>query len=90
MAEAVQAPELVEAEAPAPKADPVTQSGDKERYENDLARITKSLMAQPKVSVKLQEDTYVGINGYPFLIKGKERVSVPQQVADILEEAGRI
>jgi len=72
------------------RPEPVTDAADKRVHENDLARIQRALAAQPKVTVKVQEDTYVGINGYPFLIKGKTKVSVPQQVADILEEAGRI
>jgi hypothetical protein len=46
--------------------------------------------AQPKVSVKCQEDQWVQVNGYTFIIKGGERVQVPQGVADILEESGRI
>jgi hypothetical protein len=59
-------------------------------FENDLSRTKKALEAQPKVQVKVQEDTLVSINGYQFLIKAKTKVAVPQQVAEILEEAGRI
>lgn len=41
-----------------------------------------------KVTVRLQEDTPVQINGYSFLIKGKTRVQVPALVAEVLEHAG--
>jgi len=63
---------------------------DRAAFENDLSRTGKFLAAQPKVVVKVQEDTYVAINGYGFHIKGKTKVAVPQDVANILEEAGRI
>jgi len=46
--------------------------------------------SRPKVSIKTREDEWVQINGYTFIIKGGERVEVPQDVADILEETGRI
>lgn len=48
-----------------------------------------ALAAQPKVRIRLQEDTFVGINGHPFIIKAKEWVEVPQTVAEILEQGGR-
>jgi len=46
--------------------------------------------AQPRVSIKCQEDQWVQVNGYTFIIKGGERVMVPKDIADLLEEAGRI
>jgi hypothetical protein len=67
-----------------------TDAADRRAHESDIARTKAALAAQPKVTVKVQEDTYVGINGYGFLIKGKTKVEVPEQVAEILEEAGRI
>ena len=44
--------------------------------------------AMPKVRVRLAEDTRVQVNGYTFLIKGKETVSVPELVAEVLEQSG--
>lgn len=46
--------------------------------------------AQPKVSIKTREDEWVQVNGYTFIIKKGERVDVPKDIADILEDAGRI
>lgn len=46
--------------------------------------------SQPKVSIKTQEDQWVQVNGYTFIIKGGERVEVPRDIANILEESGRI
>lgn len=46
--------------------------------------------AQPKVSIKTREDEWVQVNGYTFIIKKGERVEVPKDIADILEESGRI
>lgn len=46
--------------------------------------------AQPKVSIRVSEDQFVQCKGYAFLIKGGERVLVPEEIAQILESAGRI
>lgn len=46
--------------------------------------------SQPKVSIKTREDEWVQVNGYTFIIKKGERVDVPTDVAEMLEEAGRI
>ena len=45
---------------------------------------------QPKVTIKTRDDEWVQVNGYTFIIKGGVRVEVPKDIADILEEAGRI
>jgi hypothetical protein len=45
---------------------------------------------QPKVQVKCREDQWVQVNGYTFIIKGGEKVMVPKDIADVLEECGRI
>ena len=74
---------------PAAEPDPV-RAADKARHRSDIAKTQADLKKQKKVVVRVQEDTYVGINGYGFRIKGKTKVEVPEQVADILEEAGRI
>ena len=46
--------------------------------------------AQPRVSVRPLNDEWVQVNGYTFIIKGGERVEVPRDIADMLEESGRI
>jgi hypothetical protein len=46
--------------------------------------------SRPKVTIKVPDDTWVQLNGYTFIVKGGERVAVPDEVANILEEAGRI
>jgi hypothetical protein len=57
---------------------------------NRYRRTEAALKAQPKVPVRVPEDTTVQINTYGFFIKAKTTVMVPQQVYDILVEAGRI
>lgn len=59
------------------------------------AKMTENYMRdhyakQEKVSIKCAEDQWVQVNGYTFIIKGGERVSVPKDIADILEASGRI
>jgi len=63
---------------------------DRAEAQTVFNRMRKHFAKQPKVTVRVQEDTTVQINGYGFLIKGKTRVEVPEQVAQILEESGRI
>lgn len=46
--------------------------------------------SRPKVSVKTKEDEWVQVNAYTFIIKKGERVEVPDDIARILEESGRI
>lgn len=45
---------------------------------------------QDKVEVRTREDTWVQENGYTFIIKGGDKVKVPRNIAEILEESGRL
>jgi hypothetical protein len=59
------------------------------------AKMTENYMRdyyakQEKVTIKCAEDQWVQVNGYTFIIKGGERVSVPKDIANLLEESGRI
>jgi len=68
----------------------VTGGDDTHAYDNEYARTVRSLKAQPTVRVKIPKGgEYVQINGWRWWIE-EGRVEVPQQVADLLEEAGRI
>lgn len=58
----------------------------KTRYQTQKAYFE----AQPRVQVRLPNDEFVQINGFGFQIKGKENVSLPQDVVDLLIEAGRL
>lgn len=78
------------ASAPVGAAADIEDGATRLVFDNDLLRTEAALKAQPKVTVKCHEDTHVQINGYSFYIKAKTKVQVPQQVAEILEEAGRI
>ena len=51
--------------------------------------VRKQLSAQPKVRLRLPQDTVVYKNGYGVQIKGKEWVEVPESIAEILEHADR-
>jgi hypothetical protein len=68
-------------------AEPVNDAAVEQQ---ELQRMRDYFAGQPKVSIKCREDERVQINGYVFIIKGGERVDVPKDVADILEESGRI
>jgi hypothetical protein len=75
---------------------PKAASADKPTSAEDRAdKFTENTMrdyfaAQPKVSIRTREDEWVQVNGYTFIIKKGERVEVPKDIADILEESGRI
>lgn len=70
--------------------DPSLSAVDVKRQKSDFRRMQEHLAGQKKVRVRVQEDTWVQLNGYTFQIKGKTWVEVPAQVAEILEEANRI
>jgi hypothetical protein len=65
-------------------------SADRNAFESSYKATERSLQAQKKVRIRVPVDTRVQINGYGFYLAGKQWVEVPQQVADILEEAGRL
>lgn len=73
-----------------PSPAPVLAGAEKKAHESKFQRIKAALAAQPKVRIRVPVDTFVQINGYGFWIMGKQSVEVPQQVADVLAEAGRI
>jgi len=68
-------------------AEPVNEAVEEQQ---ELARMRDYFAAQPKVTIKCLEDERVQINGYVFIIKGGERVDVPKDVADLLEQSGKI
>lgn len=60
------------------------------RQKSDFDRMQAHLAKQPKIRVRLREDTFAQLNGYTFLIKANQPVMVPEQVYDLLVEAGRV
>jgi hypothetical protein len=83
----VSTPATAPGRAPAP-AD--VTSADRKQFESQLKATEAALKAQPKVKIRVPEDTRVQINGYGMYIAAKQWVEVPQQVAELLEEAGRL
>ena len=88
-------PGNVEVPVIAPVADDRISSKDEAAFKGKGKRMAEILRAQPKRTIRISKElwgheTFVAINGYPFVIKNGERVEVPQQVAELLEEAGRI
>ncbi len=67
-----------------------TGSADMAAHRSMFNKVRDQLRAEPKVRVRVQDDTFVGLNGYQFLIQKGQSVEVPQTIADILEQAGRI
>ena len=45
--------------------------------------------SRPKVRIKTQQDEFVQVNGYTFIIKKGEYVEVPDDIAQMLEDSGR-
>jgi hypothetical protein len=66
-------------------------TGAEEREDkNTEHRMRDYFASQPKVSIKTREDEWVQVNGYTYIIKKGERVEVPVDIANLLEESGRI
>lgn len=77
-----------------------TQIGGRDLAQEDR-EIKRILSEQPKRTIKLYQvpenstdnplpDEFVSINGYPFVIKRGVNVDVPETVAEVLEQAGRL
>ena len=79
MAAAPKVPALSDTSSEDAKADKFTENTMRDYF-----------AAQKKVSIRPLEDQWVQVNGYTFIIKGGERVDVPEDIARILEESGRI
>lgn len=75
---------------PAPEPTPVYTSEDAAKDKMTEEYMRDYYDKQEKVSVKTREDEWVQVNGYTFIIKKDTRVSVPKDIAQILEDAGRI
>lgn len=61
-----------------------------QRQRSDFVRMRDHLAKQPKIRVRLREDTFAQLNGYTFLIKADQPVMVPEQVYELLVNAGRV
>ena len=55
-----------------------------------IDRVKRQLASEPKVRIRCMNDEVVYKNGYGVQIKAKEWVEVPESIALILEQAGRI
>ena len=68
---------------------PITGEDEKElRDRQDIMR--EHFAKQKKVRLRVREQQWVQVNDYTFVIAANEWVEVPQQIADILEETGRL
>lgn len=66
-------------------------AGADDKAANDMISFMRDHFAkQDKFPVRLQEDQWVQINGYTFIIKGGERVKVPEDVYNVLADAGLV
>ena len=86
-----------QAEAQSTSPDPTAEAppagssvSDRAVQKSRFQKMREHFAAQRKVPVRLQEDTFVQVNGYTFQIKGKERVMVPEQIGDLLIESGLV
>lgn len=70
--------------------EPPITAAERRAHQSQFQATEASLKKQPKVRIRLPEDTLVQINGYGFWIQGKVPVDVPEQVAEVLAGAGRI
>lgn len=84
----------IKAEAPAPEAtvDAVggSSGADEASFKSTYQRQRDFLMAQPRTRIRVQEETFVSVNGVNFVLEPKVWLDVPEQIAEILAEAGRI
>lgn len=65
-------------------------SSDVRQRMSTIDRVKKQLDSEPKVRIRCMNDEVVYKNGFGVQIKGKEWVEVPESIALILEQAGRI
>lgn len=79
-------------ETPAEVSAPQGFTDEREAHESMLNVMKRIFATQPRVKVKVHNDSdvFVQINGYSFLIKPGKTVEVPEQVAEVLEEGGYI
>lgn len=67
-----------------------TAGDDQRKMDSHYNATVRHLASQPKVKVRIPEPgEYVQINGWKWFIPAG-RIEVPEQVAQILEEANRI
>lgn len=71
-------------ELPAPTSDEDRQAAAQ------FDRMKAHFASRPKVSIRTRNDEWVQVNGYTLIIKAGERVEVPDEIATLLEESGRI
>jgi len=69
---------------------PAPSGADVKARMSKMSLMKQQLAAEPKVKIRCQKDEVVIKNGYPFEIKGKTYVMVPESIALILEESERI
>lgn len=79
----------------APVAPSAIKVEDEAAFKAKAKRMGDILRAQPKRRVRISKElwgneTFVGINGYKFVIQNGIPVEVPEQVAQLLEDMGRI
>lgn len=84
------APQVAADEPAAPEVPADVDASDMRTGDVVRGSTRAALMAQPKVRVRLREDTFVAVNGYPFRLAGREWIEVPQTVAEILEQGDRL
>lgn len=95
---AVEAPALIGADDSADeeriatlRSEPNATGADQAGRISDYNAMVRNLKAQPTVRIKTPaEGCTVVINGWRWDMPGGERLEVPQQVADLLEDAGYI
>lgn len=75
---------------PKPSSLPKRTGAEEREDKNTEYRMRDYFASRPKVSIKTREDEWVQVNGYTFIIKKGERVEVPVDIAELLEESGRI
>ena len=77
-------PEQIRADTNPEGNDPV------ELRDTEMQRMRAHFKSQPKVRIKIRKELgeqFVMINGYGFQIQAGEYVHVPEQVAELLQEA---
>lgn len=75
--------------APAHAMDAPAATGDEAREDADMMeKMRQYFKDSPKVNCKPKEDAWAQVNGYTFVAKAGERVSVPQDIFDLWDARG--
>lgn len=89
--ETLAAPLTATADAPQVVLAPVPSGPEQNReHASQIDKMRDHFASQPKRRIRVQEEQFLQVNGYSFRIMPGDFVHVPEQIAQMLEDSGRI